>query len=414
MRSGSWLLILSVALAVSAGASTGVPSASARSTACPAPNPLPASAKKPPRGASAVQLANFLLALPQRKPCDVNLFTSRFEPGPYPAMYPEGSPMKPAEAVPGTVRDEATVRAALASFLDVQLAGDATRINAALAIFDGAATKARLPDPTLRAALVSLHGTLAEPVIQSFVSGIPSLLETRFGGTPLGVVATAFGIAGNKRILLSRAYSNENFTLLSATFAHEILHIHEGPITATEEILAHATTAAIHLQLLARHPQLATGGTQLARQMNDEVMLFLNSRAPGSPKIALIAPEGKGTAPGSLRSQRDLYGHGKQWNLFRQQPPAAGDNTPAPPIFGKLLRTLLARGVAVPKPLTYSRRTVERFSRLNDTWASPVDRLRVSVLLGLVSMEEIVKYTGVPRSKAISLFRLEPILAVMR
>ena len=98
---------------------------------------------------------------------------------------------------------------------------------------------------------------------------------------------------------------------------------------------------------------------------------------------------------------------------MRHQPPAATDNTPAPPIFAELLRPLLARGVALPKPLTYSKKTVERFSRLNDTWASPVDRLRVSVLLGLVSMEEIVKYTGVPRSKAISQFRLEPILTAM-
>jgi hypothetical protein len=51
---------------------------------------------------------------------------------------------------------------------------------------------------------------------------------------------------------------------------------------------------------------------------------------------------------------------------------------------------------------------------MNDTWLSPVDRLRVSVLLGLVSVEEIVKYTGVARERAVSMFRLAPILAVMK
>jgi hypothetical protein len=38
----------------------------------------------------------------------------------------------------------------------------------------------------------------------------------------------------------------------------------------------------------------------------------------------------------------------------------------------------------------------------------------VSVLLGLVSMDEIVKYTGMPRAKAIATFRLAPILAAMK
>jgi hypothetical protein len=38
----------------------------------------------------------------------------------------------------------------------------------------------------------------------------------------------------------------------------------------------------------------------------------------------------------------------------------------------------------------------------------------VSLLLGLVSMEEIVKYTGLTRTKAIAMFRLAPILAAMK
>ena len=413
MRSGSWLLALSVAAAAALSAPAGMPVAGARSTACPAPKPPPASVKRPKPGASVAKLANFLLALPQRKPCNLNLFTSKFDPGSWPATYPEGSPMKPAEAVSGSIPDEAAIRAALASFLTVQLAGDTARVNAALAVFDRADAKLKLPDPTLRAALVGLHGTLAEPAIDAYVSSTPSLLATRFGGTPVSAVATASGAPDGKTIIVSRTYSYEHFALLSAIMAHELLHVHGGAITGTEEVIAHAMTAAIHLQLLARHPQLATGGTQLARQMNDDVMFFLNSRAPGSSKIALVAPKGRGTAPGSPLSRRDLYGHGKRWSAHGAAA-AASDDTPAPPIFAALLRTLLAPGVSVPSPLTYGRKTVERFSRLNDTWASPVDRLRVSVLLGLVSVDEIVKYTGVSRSKAISRFRLEPILAAMK
>ena len=135
---------------------------------------------------------------------------------------------------------------------------------------------------------------------------------------------------------------------------------------------------------------------------------------PGSSRSAIIAPGGRGTAPGSTRSRRDLYGHGKEWNLFRQQPPSPTDSGPAPPVFADVLRGLLASNVAVPKPLTYSKKTAELMGKSNDTWLSPIDRLRVSVLLGLVSMEEIVKYTGLTRAKAVAMFRLAPILAAMK
>jgi hypothetical protein len=38
----------------------------------------------------------------------------------------------------------------------------------------------------------------------------------------------------------------------------------------------------------------------------------------------------------------------------------------------------------------------------------------VSVLLGLVSMDEITAYAGLSREQAVSMFRLAPILAVMK
>ena len=41
-------------------------------------------------------------------------------------------------------------------------------------------------------------------------------------------------------------------------------------------------------------------------------------------------------------------------------------------------------------PLTFGKQTADALSPMNDRWLPPVERLRVSVLLGLVSMEEIV------------------------
>jgi hypothetical protein len=401
------LIALFVALSAEAGTE--------RAAACPAPRPVPAGLEKPPENATATQLANFLLALPQRKPCDVNLFTSKFQPGDWPGLYPEGRPMAPAvDPNHGVPRDEAEVRAQLASFLRKHL-GSGARVNAALALFGRSDVRARVADPTLRAALVALTGTVAEPVIEWFVSQKALKVDTRFGGVPLGGSASVSGLRPNLTMLFSRRYAAEHFALLSSTFAHEILHLHgSGQITATEEVIVHAVTAVVHMQLLARHPELATGGTELARQANQEVLLFMNSRTPGSSRSAIIAPGGRGTAPGSTRSRRDLYGHGKEWNLFRQQAPLPTDSSPTPPPFAKVLRALLATGVAIPRPLNYTKQTALLFSKTNDTWLAPVDRLRVSVLLGLVSVEEIVTYTGVPRARAVSMLQLAPILAAMK
>jgi hypothetical protein len=405
--------VLGSAVAITLVAAVTAGAAPQRSAACLAPKPLPASLKRPPAGASATQFANFLLALPQRKPCNVDLFTSRYEPGPVPGLYPQGSPMTPAvDPTPGVPHDEAKLRSELASFLKEQLDSDA-RVRAALAVFDRGDLRTKVPDPTLRAALVGLTGTVAEPEIEWFLTQCIFRVDTRFGGVFVVNTAAVSLSPPNATMRFNRRYAGERFALLSSTFAHEILHLHAGTITATEEVILHAITAVVHMQILTRHPELATGGTELVRSTNQDVLLFVNSRAPGSSRSAIIAPGGRGTAPGSSASRPDLYGHGKGWSL-RRQAPLPTDSSPAPPVFANVVRAVLTKGAAVPKPLTYSKKTALLFSRMNDTWLTPVDRLRVSVLLGLVSMEEIVKYTGMPRAKAIATFRLAPILAAMK
>jgi hypothetical protein len=375
------------------------------SQACPSPKPLPASVKRPPTGANATQLANFLLALPQRKPCDVSLFTSKFIIGDrvIAGLYPTGQPMAPAA---GPVPTEQGVRSQLSVFLK----GSPHRAFA-LDLYDQVGMKAKIPDPTLRAALVSLRGTVAEAVIEDFRSreyGNPP----RFQAMPWNVVGAATGPDLKRAILFNPRYPSEHFALFTGIFAHEVLH-HDMSAPPTEEVILNTLSAIVHMQVLSRQPELATSGTELSRRMNDLVLVLVNSRVPDSSRSAIIAPKGQGTAPGSAGSQRDLWGHGKDFHLmgFSANP---SDSSPAPPVFGAVLRRILAPGVAIPKPLTYSKKTAELFSRLNDTWLSPVDRLRVSVLLGLVSMDEITAYTGLSREKAISMFRLAPILAVMK
>jgi hypothetical protein len=396
----TWLA-LAVAIPLVAGVPVGA--TPERVAACAAPKPLPASLKRPPSGASATQLANFLLALPQRKPCDVNRFTSKFFDGQI-GLYPEGRPMRevPRTAAP----TEGQVRPRLVAFL-AGSTGGAT----ALRLFDGVELKAKVPDPTLRASLVSLHGTAAEPVIGFFLRTAYAA-PPRFGGLPVTTIgkSASLGSPRKQQVILNVRFQGDHFALLSGIFAHEILH-HDDTPNIAEEVLLNALTAIVQTQLLARHPELAMLDTELSRNMNDYVLEFANSRLRGSPRSAILAPGGKGVAPGSTKNVPDF------WTFFSRQYTGqirggVPDALPAPPVFVTVLRRLLGPGTA-PKAI-FDRATAERFARMSDTWMAPFDRLRVSLLLGLVSMEEIVKYTGLKRPKAVAMFRLAPILAAMK
>jgi hypothetical protein len=396
------------ALLVVAVAAAGGHAGAQTSVGCPSPKPLPAGVKKPAAGASATQLAKFMLALPQRKPCDVNLFSSTFRndrlPKPVPGFYPEGSPMQPAT---GAAPTEAKVRSQLVAYLK----GSAHKA-ATLAIFDRADVKAKLPDPTLRAAFASLQGTVGEPVIGNFLSRTYVRAPWFCNCLPLPIAIGA-ATGGGTLIAFNVHYQGEHFALFSGVLAHEILHQAHGTSLPAEEVILNTLTATVHMQVVSRQPELATSGTELSRYLNDWVLMLVNSRTPGSSRTNVVAPGGRGTAPGSKKSRADLWQHASYFHpLGNAADPR--DARPAPAVLGAVLRPLVPAGAALPRPLTFGWKTARALSPMNDTWLPPVERLRVSVLLGLVSVEEIVTYTGLSRAKAIATFELAQILAAMK
>ena len=120
--------------------------------------------------------------------------------------------------------------------------------------------------------------------------------QPRFGGIPdQGLIAIA---SRGTLIVFNRPYEAEHFAQLAGIFPHEVIH-HDAVNTGVEESILNGLSALVHMQILARHPELATTGTELSRQMNDLVLLLVNSRAPGSSRIAIVAPTASGVAPGS-------------------------------------------------------------------------------------------------------------------
>ena len=370
-----------------------------RAAACPAPKPLPAGVKPPPKGASATQLANFLLALPQRKPCDVNLFTSTFSDGSK-GVYPEGRPMTPASGPPLT---EGQVRAQLAAFMPA-----GSNRARAMRLFDQPNVKAKIAEPGLRAAFAALVGTVGESTQTHFLESA-DFTTMRVGGVSN---PTAVAQVSGSTILFNRRCAQEHFGLLIGVVAHETLH-HDQPVNGAEEAISNAITALVTMQVLSRHPELVASESELVRQANSFVAALVNSRAPGSPASGLLVEDGRGVWPGSARSRPDFW-RAMSTGYAKAPGYSSSPSTPAPEVLRSVLRAVLRPEVQIPKPLTFSRKTAALFAKMNDTWLSPVDRLRVSVLLGLVSVEEIVKYTGLPRAQAVSLFRLTPILAATK
>src|SRR3712207_4235244 len=111
------------------------------------------------------------LKQPPFPPTNVSLFD--------PAVYSAAPPMVPA----GTrANDEATLRSQLKALLDKRFGAGTTQVTQGLATFDAASTKEIVPHPRLRAALVSLKGTIGEPAISGVLSGFYG--EVRFGTTP--------------------------------------------------------------------------------------------------------------------------------------------------------------------------------------------------------------------------------------
>jgi hypothetical protein len=322
--------------------------------------------------------AREVLARAPRPPRDRNLFTSNTLFG-EPGIYPDGSAMTPASGAPmaeSAVRDELH-----------QLGG-----HHVLTSFDEPRLSESVPDPTIRAALVALHGTVGEPVVNAFPTGTTA--AQLVWGTPSspGRVVGPAGEDPDVRTVNER-YRAEHFALLSGSLVHDLLWTPETSGHAAEALL-HALVAIVHLQLVARLPRLARLGSELARRQNSLVITLLNSREPGSARISLIAPDGPGTIPGGAPAM--------QTPDFWSIPFAPPRENAAPPLLAGVLDRLVASDVARPDPLQFDDRLAEWIDAHHDErWLPLADHVRVAVTLGLVDASDIAGVAGVDTSRVV-------------
>jgi hypothetical protein len=373
----------------------------------PGPGPGPAPGPGPGPGPSpggAQILANRVLALAQHTPHDVGLFTSVFERDPQPdadGVYPLGPAMAPATGPPP---DEDAVRARLTAYLNRYFGADTSSIAAALALFDDADLKAKCDggddeDATLRAAIAATKGTVYEPAIEYGLAGDNF---QQIGYTTLAnstFIAGSTGGDTNRFVFVNELYRNESFEYLIGIMGHEFMH-HDVGTPRAEEAILNSLSAMGHMQVLSAAPELAHGGSELARNVNDLALGFVNSREAGSPDSEIYAPTGLGAFPGSPHDATDM------WTLFQ------GNSTTgvAPAQLRTILLGVMEPGTTIPATPDYSQATAELFEHLGDTWLTDVERAQLSVLLELVTVQEIATATGLGQQQIIDTLGLQPYL----
>jgi hypothetical protein len=202
------------------------------------------------------------------------------------------------------------------------------------------------------------------------------------------------------QIFVSSRYENEPWQLFVALIGHELQHT-QSEVSPADEAITNFELAIEFAELLAKHPQLAYLNTELARRLNGFVELFLNSRHPGSAQNVIIAPDGLGLAPGSTNSYVDW------WGDYTDGHGIPGSSS-APPVEGEAVLGSLLPGVKLPNPLNYDQTTAGLFSHMADPYLIPAVRLRISVLLQLMSVSQIAAKLGITSAKAISTFGLRP------
>jgi len=263
------------------------------------------------------------------------------------------------------------MRNQLKALLVKRFGSGSTQVSQGLAKFDAASTKQIVPAPRLRAALVSLKGTVGEPGINGVLSGTYG--RVYFGTPPCGCDPVAQVIppppgSDKPEIVFNEKFRYEDFRLLASTMAHEPLH-RDPTVSNKEELIANSIDALIYGQFILETPSLATSGTALARSNNTEFMARLNTRDTNG-KLRLFTSQG-GIFPG-----------GNFVPYFAAPFEPLGDSTPGNSVLKAEVRKVVGPSVALPATVNFNDATVLLLDKKQVVF-TPTQLVRLATILKL-------------------------------
>jgi hypothetical protein len=221
------------------------------------------------------------------------------------ADWADAAPIHNAQG-PGLTEQE--TRDSLRAFLERRFPCSPDRVRDGLAVFANPTARLKIPDPTLRAALASLTGTLGEPAIAYLLYQAP-VAAVHFGtvvfpgeSIPQDVPASAMQEPGGVyEIVFDGRHRFDPFGDFAALLFHEALHV-ESPIPDSspdakpngvglpEEATAVALETIVYMQTLQTDPTLALLPDELTRGNNHLALVRLNSGTIGTDRLNIFLP----------------------------------------------------------------------------------------------------------------------------
>lgn len=223
-----------------------------------------------------------------------------------------------------TVQSEADVRTELAAFLGKKVKAGlitATQQSSALNTYDSASAKAIIGAHNLRAAVVSLVGTVASSAMDTWLTN-----KNTTGKAPITVgfdsadissgakdAELSYNSKGRLKLIFANDYAGESFAVLSARIAHETMH--EGGQAANaddteEEVVANFVESAVWAQQIVNDFTYSKRGTLYTTYANYHLFTLLNSGDKQFPRVGLLdAPLKNGSTnatPGFTKSYRSF------------------------------------------------------------------------------------------------------------
>jgi len=213
-------------------------------------------------------------------PTDLNLFSKK--------NYPASKSI----AKLANIKSEQDVLADLELFLSKKVTLgliDEFQKNAALEKFSDASSKRIIASAQLRAALLSLLGTVSEHAVTAILDGEnqtgQSYRKVGFiADLSSHIIAKGRLQAGQLSILFNEQFATEPFPVLSAWMAHEVFH-QDLYLGQHEEVLASVADVVTYMQQILVAPDISQYNSDLVRRNNTRMLALLNS---GTPEITTL------------------------------------------------------------------------------------------------------------------------------
>ncbi|MCZ6633791.1 MAG: hypothetical protein O7G87_10315 [bacterium] len=294
-------------------------------------------------------------------PADANLFTT--------GAYPAATALVPAS---GSELSESDARTELEAFLNTRFSGNGekeSKVQNALRVFSDSATVAKISNPTLRAGLVSLTGTLAEPAIRAVVNRSETV---DFGTVVSGDYAELREqVLGGRQGVFDERYRSEAFALFGPVFAR--LALQEDFSTGQEEeLIGAAVLSLVAMQQVLVDSGLALSGSELSRRLNTQMLARLNSGRAAFPRVGIYpVPDG------------EIFPGGTKFDSFAAVfAPLPSQETQAGSVLKAYLERLVPEGVRLPESPGFDSETLDLLDRYQNVLTAE-EMVRVARILKL-------------------------------